>query len=266
MAKKRDWILRSLIAFTALALMVALLLSLFLLVDRAFAPAGGQPALLRNFDLAGSPATTWAASNLPGLAPEPLRYGLTGYYLVVSLLCITLVLMLTIRWRATSNRALWHIAGCPACQNDSLRRIRRRFRDRVAALSGVRMGRYRCRKCFWQGRRIRVRPAHRSDRTAAPPAWDAGKVVLVERLNSQGEAQEPAALESARVAGPYQVRLYERPHVGAPVVTLLQPGESVALLEVVQGTDSHVWQLVRAGDSEGWVRTMHLQYTQRQFE
>jgi hypothetical protein len=56
------------------------------------------------------------------------------------------------RWFLAGS-ALWqHI--CPNCENTNIKRIHRRFIDRVANWAGVPIRRYMCPKCGWVGPRL----------------------------------------------------------------------------------------------------------------
>lgn len=57
-------------------------------------------------------------------------------------------------WRALNNVSLQARAGCPSCQQHQLLRISRTRKDRLITLSGIRVARYQCRDCRWNGRRV----------------------------------------------------------------------------------------------------------------
>jgi hypothetical protein len=67
---------------------------------------------------------------------------------------LAIALYIAAVWRALNNVSLQARAGCPSCQQQELLRISRTRRDRLITLSGIRVARYQCRDCRWNGRRV----------------------------------------------------------------------------------------------------------------
>jgi hypothetical protein len=65
---------------------------------------------------------------------------------------VSLLVLFFWRWRAKKKVAFQSAAGCPACHNHDLVRIRRRQLDRpIGRLTALPLQRYACRTCTWQG-------------------------------------------------------------------------------------------------------------------
>ena len=138
MAKTKDWTILLLYTLAALAFLASLILG-YPLLPGLLMPSVDQPAvpiLGLNYD--GDSAPAWASG-----APLPL-----------ALLLLAITFYFAGRQRALRNKSLAQRAGCPNCQADALGRVHRRPADRLLALSGIPIGRFFCRECAWEGRRV----------------------------------------------------------------------------------------------------------------
>ena len=96
-------------------------------------------------------------------------YGLqTLFVAVLALLLLAIALYLAARWQIVHNVSLQAVAGCPACRQHDLLRVSRTRKDRLITLSGIRVARYQCRDCRWNGRRVFRKSYHPLQMTPSP--------------------------------------------------------------------------------------------------
>ena len=171
MAKRRDWILRSVLTCCFLALIAAVLLFTQFILQLSILP--GQPRLAEFSEI--SWLQNW----------DPFVLGLF-------LLLLALLLYMAARHRAVNNNQLRPSAGCPSCQESKLVRVSRRSGDRLLALSRIPMGRFVCSNCRWEGRRV-IRSASSNGGSKTLP-------VLKDQLNKK-DMSEIASFAAQSKAG-----------------------------------------------------------------
>jgi hypothetical protein len=72
-----------------------------------------------------------------------------------SLAFVAFVLLWLARTLVKRSTAVWSGQGCPDCSEKSLVRVHRQSRERfLAYITGMPIGRYACRECFWDGLRL----------------------------------------------------------------------------------------------------------------
>lgn len=82
-------------------------------------------------------------------------YGLQTLFVAgLALLLLAIPFYLAACWQIAHNVSMQAIAGCPLCQQHDLLRVSRTRKDRLLTLSGIRVARYQCRDCRWNGRRV----------------------------------------------------------------------------------------------------------------
>ncbi len=122
-------------ALSLLSLTVAVLIAAYALLRRVFAPLNlGSPTILES--------VVWP----PGLT--------TFRFLIILFFLLAIGLFLAARWQIKNNRSMKAAAGCPSCHEKELMRVSRTKRDRLITISGIRVARYQCRECHWNGRRV----------------------------------------------------------------------------------------------------------------
>ena len=126
-------------ALSLLSLITAVFIAAYALVQRLFPQLDLQsPALLETIN--------WP----PGLT--------TFRFLILSFFLLAILLLLAGRSQIRRNKSVQAADGCPSCQEKELMRVSRTRRDRLITISGIRVARYQCRECQWNGRRVFVGP------------------------------------------------------------------------------------------------------------
>ncbi|MFN2105767.1 MAG: SH3 domain-containing protein [Candidatus Promineifilaceae bacterium] len=120
-----------------LSLITAVLIAVYALLRR----------LLPHLNLQG-PALLEAVNWPPGLT--------MFRFLILFFLLLAVLLLLAGRRQIRGNISVQAPAGCPSCQEKELMRVSRTNWDRLITISGVRVARYQCRECQWNGRRVFV--------------------------------------------------------------------------------------------------------------
>lgn len=131
----RDWFTILLLVLSALALLATIAITIYAILQRFF--PGLQPLIPAEF--------------VPINGPFGLE---TTLVVQLGLLLLSLTLYFVARKRILDNRSLQAVAGCPSCREHDLLRVRRKTKDRLLTLSGVRVARYECRNCTWGGLRV----------------------------------------------------------------------------------------------------------------
>ena len=84
------------------------------------------------------------------------RLTLSDGIAVIILIAVVLAAGARLRWRILYNPKYWN-QTCPRCQSTELKRIHRRWYERLAGRLGWPIRRYQCSQCDWRGARI-VKP------------------------------------------------------------------------------------------------------------
>lgn len=83
-----------------------------------------------------------------------LLTGDMGLAVALALGFLSLIFLLLARFRYVRDRSAYIEAGCPACHEHELIRVRRYRRDRLFGFFGIPVRRYACRNCTWNGTRL----------------------------------------------------------------------------------------------------------------
>jgi hypothetical protein len=81
------------------------------------------------------------------------RLTLSDGIAVIILISVVMTAVARLRWRVLHNPKYWN-ESCPKCQSTDLKRIHRRWYERLAGRFGFPIRRYRCGECGWSGGRI----------------------------------------------------------------------------------------------------------------
>lgn len=71
----------------------------------------------------------------------------------IILITVALTAGARLRWRMLHNPKYWN-QNCPKCHSTELKRVHRRWYERLAGRLGWPIRRYRCSQCSWSGARI----------------------------------------------------------------------------------------------------------------
>lgn len=164
-----------LLALSFFAFTVAVLVASFALLRYFFPQLGlGTPSALD--------AINWPA-------------GLTTFrFLAIVFSLLGALFYLAALWQILNNRSMQASAGCPNCLQNELMRVSRTRADRLLTFSGVRVARYQCRQCQWNGRRIFRRTYH--------PLEDMPNYPVASEVDSAVSVKPRPGLASSRVASP----------------------------------------------------------------